>query len=449
MVNHLHKKLGSLQLIMLSLGGTLGTGIFFSSNYGIEQTGSSIILVYLLGGAVIYIIMQALLYMSVDYPSSGSFVEYTYQYLGNPIGFIIGWNTFIVFTLICFFQLSVISSLITQITNVPQYMIYLTVLALVGLINLLEIQKIATIQTILTIIKLVIVFIIIIKSSIYLWEYLYSHNFNVNECFLKNKQLNNYFSHGIHGFVNASICVSISFVGLEYISIAGGETIKPIRTIKKAFAFVFTIFMFMITLISANILFYPVSQGGYGTPCLTLINSLKITHINSILSFIAFSTAISSLYATSRIILTLSKNSGINRICARINKNGTPRNAIFISLLFLLGLFGLHLFFKSSTILLNTLACASVGIIINWVTILFSYLVITKQIYHSSINNGYSNYKIKVLKIGVIIALIYLFILFCSVLIHPISEFNVCIVLGWILIFCVILAFKKTNHQNL
>jgi AAT family amino acid transporter len=79
----LSKKLKNRHLQMIALGGVIGTGLFFGSAKSIHSTGPSIILSYLLGGIIIYIILRALGEMTVANPSSGSFSQYAHQYLGK------------------------------------------------------------------------------------------------------------------------------------------------------------------------------------------------------------------------------------------------------------------------------------------------------------------------------------------------------------------------------
>nr|WGD81731.1 hypothetical protein P5659_03185 [Bacillus subtilis] len=54
---------------MLSLGGVIGTGLFLSSGYTIQQAGpAGTILAYLVGAGIVYLVMLCLGELSVAMP---------------------------------------------------------------------------------------------------------------------------------------------------------------------------------------------------------------------------------------------------------------------------------------------------------------------------------------------------------------------------------------------
>ena len=56
----LRRGLKNRHIQMIALGGAIGTGLFYGSASSIGMAGPSIVLSYLLGGAVIFLIMRAL-----------------------------------------------------------------------------------------------------------------------------------------------------------------------------------------------------------------------------------------------------------------------------------------------------------------------------------------------------------------------------------------------------
>ena len=78
-------------LHFIALGSAIGTGLFYGSAGAIQAAGPSVLLVYLLGGAVVYFLLRALGEMSVHHPVTGSFAEYARTFLGPWAGYITGW----------------------------------------------------------------------------------------------------------------------------------------------------------------------------------------------------------------------------------------------------------------------------------------------------------------------------------------------------------------------
>ncbi|HAE0521185.1 TPA_asm: S-methylmethionine permease, partial [Salmonella enterica subsp. enterica serovar Enteritidis str. P125109] len=77
------RKMESRHLIMLSLGGVIGTGLFLSTGYTLEQAGRvGTILSYLIGAVVVYLVMLSLGELAVHMPETGSFHKYATKYIG-------------------------------------------------------------------------------------------------------------------------------------------------------------------------------------------------------------------------------------------------------------------------------------------------------------------------------------------------------------------------------
>jgi amino acid transporter, AAT family len=83
--------LTSRHLHFIALGSAIGTGLFYGSAGAIQAAGPAVLLVYLLGGAVVYFVLRALGEMAVRHPVRGSFAEYTRAHLGGSAGFLTGW----------------------------------------------------------------------------------------------------------------------------------------------------------------------------------------------------------------------------------------------------------------------------------------------------------------------------------------------------------------------
>ncbi len=95
------KKLGALALVMLGVGGTIGSGIFvLTGTTAATVAGPAIVLAFIF--AAIAVGMSALVYAELgsNIPVSGGAYSYTYASLGEFMAWIVGWNLILEYGLI-------------------------------------------------------------------------------------------------------------------------------------------------------------------------------------------------------------------------------------------------------------------------------------------------------------------------------------------------------------
>lgn len=86
-------------LVMLSLGGAIGTGLFFNTGYIISTTGAAgTLLAYLIGALVVYLVMLSLGELSVAMPETGAFHVYAARYLNPATGYTVAWLYWLTWT---------------------------------------------------------------------------------------------------------------------------------------------------------------------------------------------------------------------------------------------------------------------------------------------------------------------------------------------------------------
>ena len=79
--------------MMISLGGTIGTGLFLASGGAIHSAGPGGALVaYAVIGIMVYYLMTSLAEMAAFMPVAGSFRVYASKFVDPSFGFAIGWN---------------------------------------------------------------------------------------------------------------------------------------------------------------------------------------------------------------------------------------------------------------------------------------------------------------------------------------------------------------------
>jgi len=88
----LHKDLSTPQLVMIGLGGAIGTGLFMGSGVAIGYAGPAVILSYAIAAIAAVAMVFSLSEMAVVHPAAGSFGTYAETYLNPWAGFVVRYT---------------------------------------------------------------------------------------------------------------------------------------------------------------------------------------------------------------------------------------------------------------------------------------------------------------------------------------------------------------------
>src|ERR1700709_2507642 len=89
------KGLKPRQVQMIAVGGAIGTGLFLGAGGRLQMAGPSLAIVSLACGAFSFLILRALGELVMHRPTSGSFVSYAREFLGEKASFVAGWVYFL------------------------------------------------------------------------------------------------------------------------------------------------------------------------------------------------------------------------------------------------------------------------------------------------------------------------------------------------------------------
>src|SRR5215475_11239724 len=91
----LRQDLTRAQLVMIGLGGAIGTGLFMGSGLAIGYAGPGVILSFAIAGFVALVMVFSLSEMAVVHPTAGSFGTYAETYLNPWAGFVVRYTYWI------------------------------------------------------------------------------------------------------------------------------------------------------------------------------------------------------------------------------------------------------------------------------------------------------------------------------------------------------------------
>ncbi|MCX8514468.1 MAG: amino acid permease [Burkholderiales bacterium] len=451
MQNHvLNKKLKNRHLQMIALGGVIGTGLFFGSAKSIHTTGPSIILSYLLGGIIIYIILRALGEMTVANPSSGSFSQYAHQYLGKYAGFISGWSAWFEYTVVCMVELTAVTVFFDYfIPGLPHWLICAFILVFITAINLTNVKVFGELEFWFAGIKIVTIILMILFSAFLI---LYKHK--VNPDLNQYGSLNTFFAGGVSGFAFSLVIVVFSFGGSEFVSIAAGEAEDPKHNVPKAInGVIYRILLFYILTMVAIILLYPFQKLATNiSPFVDVFQQIGFGFAADILNLVAITAALSTfnscLYAASRMLFNLSENGFAPKKLSKITRDSViPRMAtLFTATAIVITVLINYLYPKEAIMVLLTIATGAILIV--WLLILFTQMAF--RIKHLSKNDEELSYKLILYPYSNILAIIFLVIVMLIMTQMPDMRYSVYVAPIWILGLSIFYIINKKNlHRKI
>ena len=83
--------LSNRHIMMISIGGVIGAGLFVGSSAAIAKAGPAVVVSYILTSILVFLVMRMLGEMAVMQPDTGSFSTYARKAIGPWAGFSIGW----------------------------------------------------------------------------------------------------------------------------------------------------------------------------------------------------------------------------------------------------------------------------------------------------------------------------------------------------------------------
>ncbi|WP_067930068.1 amino acid permease [Alicyclobacillus kakegawensis] len=371
----LRRGLGTGQLSMIALGSAIGTGLFLGSGSAIGSAGPSIIVSYLIGACVIFVLMGCLAEMSVAHPTAGSFGVFAEQYLHPWAGFIIRYS----------YWAANAVAVGGEVTAVSIYMKYwfpdspgLLWICLFGALllaaNAYSVRLFGVFEFWFSMIKVaaIILFILVGAYVVFVLGEPGTGPANyVNH--------GGFFPHGAWGTWVGGFVALFSFIGFEVVAITAGEAKDPERAVPKAFRWtVVRLVLFYVLAIAIMLMVVPWQQAGTDeSPFVKVMEILRIPGAAGVMNFVVLTAALSAmnaqLYATTRMMFSLARGGYAPKLFGRLTRRGVPAASLAVSAfgVVLAALLTLNTSSVAYTILMGL---ALFGALITWFIILLTHL---------------------------------------------------------------------------
>ncbi|WP_378953478.1 amino acid permease [Pelosinus sp. sgz500959] len=334
----LKRDMKSRHLMMISIGGTIGTGLFVGSGQTISQAGPlGAVLAYLVGGFIMYLVLLCLGELTAAMPVSGSFQSYASRFISPGAGFTTGWLYWINWA-ICIAADFTAAGIIMN-NWFPQIAIWIwcgffaTILAL---LNIISVKAYGEAEFWFASIKVTAILAFIVAGCGLIFGF--SDN-AVPMAFSNFHTSSGLFPNGFEAVFLTMIAVVYSFQGAELVGIAAGECENPGKNVPrviKGIAFRIIFFYVLAMVVLAAII--PFNEASVlESPFAHVFGMLGLPLAKDIMFFVVMTSALSSgssaLYACSRLLWSMSKEGLAPSILGKVNSRGVPVYGVLITVL--------------------------------------------------------------------------------------------------------------------
>lgn len=223
--------LSAFQLTMLTLGTVVGGSFFLGSSIAIRAAGPSIIIGFVIGGIMTYIILTALSEMTVANPHPGSFRTFAEEAYGPFSGFLVGWVYWTGMVLAMSSEATAASIFIRSwFPNLSLPLLSIGIVAAITFVNLLGAHLVSKLESTLAAVKLSAILIFIVLAVALIFG-LFPARPAVGIGAVQNAV---FFPNGIGGLAGSMLIVIFSYAGFEIIGLAASEARDPHKTVPRA-----------------------------------------------------------------------------------------------------------------------------------------------------------------------------------------------------------------------
>jgi L-asparagine permease len=370
-----HKGLKPRQLQMIAIGGAIGTGLFLGAGGRLAHAGPGLFIVYAFCGVFVFLILRALGELVLHRPSSGSFVSYAREFLGEKAAYVAGWMYFLNWAMTSIVDSTAIATYFhfwSAFKSIPQWLIALIALAVVLGVNLISVKVFGELEFWAALIKVLALVTFLVAGTIFLAGRYRIQGQSTGFSVIANN--GGLFPVGLFPLVIVTSGVVFAYAAVELVGTAAGETAYPEKIMPRAINSVIArIAVFYVgSLFLLGLLLPYTAYKASESPFVTFFSKIGVGGAGTIMNVVVLTAAFSSLnaglYSTGRILRSMAMNGSAPKFTSRMSKRGVPYGGICLTAL--IGLFGVLLNGvvpeKAFEIVLNI---AALGIIASWGTI--------------------------------------------------------------------------------
>lgn len=379
-LRRLQRTMDARHLIMIALGGVIGSGLFLSSGYTIFQAGPlGAILAYLIGAVVVYLVMACLGELAIAYPVSGAFHIYAARSIGPATGFTTAWLYWLCWVVALGSEFTASGILMQRwFPAVPVWVWCLVFAAVLFTLNAISARVFGEAEFWFSLIKVLAIVALIVLGAAAVFGFTPLSAEHPPALLLSNFDTpQGLFPNGISGVLVTSLAVFYAFSGSELIGVAAGETKDPARNIPRALrSTVLRLVVLFVGAIAVVAAILPYDQAGVtSSPFVDVFQYVGVPFAPDIMNFVIITALLSAgnsgLFSCARMLFSLAEEGHAPRALTRLTRRGVPIVALSVSIV--IGLVSLLTsVIAADTVYLVLVSIAGFAVVAVWMSIVAS-----------------------------------------------------------------------------
>ncbi|GAB0116174.1 amino acid permease [Acidisoma sp. 7E03] len=379
--------LSNRQIQMIAIGGAIGTGLFLGAGARLQMAGPALALVYLACGIIAFLILRALGELVMHRPTSGSFVSYAREFLGERASYVAGWLYFLNWAMTGIVDITAVALYMHYwpvFGPVPQWVFALIALVVVTGTNLVGVRWFGEMEFWFAILKVAALVLFLIFALVVLGTGMKVGDHHAGFAMISHN--GGVFPHGLLPAIVMTQGVIFAYAGVEILGVAAGETQDARRVLPRAInSVIWRIAIFYVGSVVLLVLLLPWSAYRAGqSPFVTFFHTFGISGTGSVMNVIVITAALSSLnsglYSTGRVLRSLAIGGSAPPMLAKLNSHAIPYYGIIVTVsVYLVGVVLNYL--VPSEVFELVLNVASLGVLSTWAFILLCQMRLRRLVH--------------------------------------------------------------------
>ncbi|MCQ8194398.1 amino acid permease [Streptomyces rugosispiralis] len=379
------KSLKARHVNMIAIGGAIGTGLFLGAGGRLKDAGPSLALAYAVCGVFAFLVVRALGELVLHRPSSGAFVSYAREFLGEKGAFVAGWMYFLNWATTGVADITAVATYTHywgMFTEIPQWVIALIALAVVLTVNLISVKFFGELEFWFAIIKVgaLVVFMAIGIFLLVTRDQVAGGSTGPSLI----TEHGGVFPHGVLPMLLVIQGVVFAYASVELVGVAAGETENPEKIMPKAInSIMWRVALFYVgSVVLLSMLLPSGSYSGDESPFVTVLSKIGVPAAGGVMNLVVLTAAMSSLnsglYSTGRILRSMAMSGSAPKFTGAMSRTHVPYGGILLTSFFCVLGVGLNYVVPSKAfeIVLNF---AAIGILSTWAMIMLCHLLFWRR----------------------------------------------------------------------